>query len=149
MPMMDLTLPADVLDGDAKTALADDLTTALLRAERAPDTDFFRSITWVFMHELPEGAVYRAGRPIERPLVRLAVTTPEGALSDRRRAELVADATRVLQQALGIADEDARMHIWVVCREIAEGSWGAGGDIVHFQELVDAAAAARSEAQPA
>ena len=44
MPMMELTLPAGALDAEAKTALVDELTTVLLRAERAPDTDLFRSI---------------------------------------------------------------------------------------------------------
>jgi phenylpyruvate tautomerase PptA (4-oxalocrotonate tautomerase family) len=148
MPMMDLTLPAGALDQDRRTALVDDLTTVLLRAERAPDTEFFREVTWVFVHELPAGHVYSAGRPIEQPLVRLEVTTPEGALSDRRRAELVGEATRLVREALGIAEEDA-LRVWVTCREVAEGSWGAGGQIVRFQALRDAAAAARTEAQPA
>ena len=148
MPMMDLTLPAGTLDQDARTQLVDDLTTALLRAERAPDTEFFRSVTWVFVHELAATEIYSAGRPIEQPLVRLDVTTPEGAVSDRRRAELVADATRLLGNALGIAEED-RLRVWVTCREVAEGSWGASGQIVQFQALREAAAAARAEAQPA
>ncbi len=148
MPMMDLTLPAGALDQDAKTAVVDELTTVLLRAERAPDTDYFRSITWTFVHELPETDVYTAGRPVDRPLARLMVTTPEGALSDRRRAELVAGAHRVLADALGIGEEDG-LRIWITCREIAEGSWGAGGQVVRFEQLREAAAAARAEAQPA
>jgi phenylpyruvate tautomerase PptA (4-oxalocrotonate tautomerase family) len=147
MPMMDLTLPAGVLGQEAKTALADELTTVLLRAERAPDTEFFRSITWIFVHELAEGGIYSAGRPIDRPLVRLDVTTPEGALSDRRRAELISEATRVLREALNISEENA-LRIWITCREIAEGSWGAAGQVVQFQALRDAANAARAEAQP-
>ncbi len=144
MPMMDLTLPEGALDGDARTALIDELTTVLLRAERAPDTDFFRSITWVFVHELPASHVYAAGRPVDQPLVRLMVTTPEGALSQRRRAELVKAATAVLRDALGIAEEDA-LRVWVTCREIDEGSWGAAGEIVQFSMLREAAAAAREE----
>jgi phenylpyruvate tautomerase PptA (4-oxalocrotonate tautomerase family) len=120
----------------------------LLRAERAPDTEFFRSITWTFVHEPAAAGVYAGGRPIEQPLARLMVTTPEGALSDRRRAELVAGAHRVLADALQIAEED-RLRIWVTCREIAEGSWGAGGEVVQFKALREAAVAARAEGQPA
>jgi phenylpyruvate tautomerase PptA (4-oxalocrotonate tautomerase family) len=148
MPLMELTLSAGVLDQEAKTALVDELTTVLLRAERAPDTDFFRSITWTFVNELDESGVYTAGRPDGRPIAHLAVTTPEGALSDRRRAELVENATRALRGALGIPDEDA-IRVWVTCREIAEGSWGAAGQVVRFQQLREAAAAQRAEAQPA
>ncbi|HEX8208306.1 MAG TPA: tautomerase family protein [Solirubrobacteraceae bacterium] len=141
---MDLTLPQGTLDPDARTALVDELTTVLLRAERAPDTDFFRSITWVYVHELPATDVYAAGRPVDRPTVRLEVTTPEGALSQRRRAELVGEATRVLREAIGIADEDA-IRVWVVCHEVPEGSWGAAGEVVQFQALRDAAVAAKAE----
>lgn len=144
MPIMDLTFPAGALDAGQQQQVADELTTALLRAERAPDTQFFRDITWVFLHELPEGQVLAAGRPVEKPLFRLEVTTPEGALSDRRRGELVAEATRILRESAAIADEDA-LRIWVLCREIAEGSWGAGGQVIRFQQLREAAAAEREQ----
>ena len=45
MPIMDVTYPQGALDDDARDALVDDLTTVLLRAERAPDTEFFRNVT--------------------------------------------------------------------------------------------------------
>ena len=143
MPLMDLTLPAGTLDADARTALVDELTTVLLRAERAPDTDFFRSITWTHVHELPARDVLAGGRPVERPIVRLEVTTPEGALSDRRRAELVAESTRVICAAVGLAEDEA-LRVWVLCHEVPEGSWGAGGQVVQFKALREAAAAERS-----
>ena len=144
MPIMDLTFPAGALDADQQQRVADELTTALLRAERAPDTDFFREITWVFLHELGAGHVLSAGRPVDKPLFRLEVTTPEGALSDRRRAEMVENATRIIRDVAGIGDEDA-LRVWVLCREIAEGSWGAGGQVIRFQQLREAAAAEREQ----
>ena len=147
MPMMDLTIPAGTLDDTARRQLVDDLTTVLLRAERAPDTEFFRSITWVFVHEPETTNVLTAGQPITQPLVRLMVTTPQGALSQRRRAELVAEATRVIREATGISEGDS-LRIWVLCREIDEGSWGAGGQIIEFEQL-RAAAAAQRQAEPA
>ena len=63
-------------------------------------------------------------------------------------AELVTDATRLIRDAVGIAAE-AALHVWVLCHEIPEGSWGAGGQVVRFQALRDAAAAARAEAASA
>ena len=142
--MIDLTYPEGALTPDARETLADDLTTVLLRAERAPDTQFFRDITWVFVHEQPAGTVLTAGKPVEAPIVRVMVTTPEGALSDRRRAELVEGATAKVREAFGIAEEDA-LRVWVLCREIDEGSWGAGGQVVQFAQLREAAAAARAK----
>jgi phenylpyruvate tautomerase PptA (4-oxalocrotonate tautomerase family) len=145
MPMMDVTYPQGALTPDARERLAEELTTVLLRAERAPDTEFFRSVTWVYLHELPEGAVLAAGRPVAAPTFRVEVTTPEGALSDRRRKELVGEATRVVRELASIPEEDA-MRVWVVCREIDEGSWGAGGHVIEFEALRAAAAREREKA---
>ena len=145
MPIMDVTYPEGALTADQRTQLVDELTTVLLRAERAPDTDFFREVTWVFVHELPDGCVLTAGRPVERPIFKLECTTPEGALSDRRRQELVSEATRVVREVAGLPEEDA-MRIFVLCREIDEGSWGAGGQVIQFEQLRAAAKAEREKA---
>ena len=149
MPLIDLTYPEGALTPDKRTELADELTTVLLRAERAPDTDFFRSVTWVYVHEMPAGTVLTAGRPVEEPIFKVDVTTPEGGLSDRRRKELVAEATRVVLEVAGL-DEDQAMRVWVHCHEIAEGSWGTGGHVIEFEQLRAAAKAEREKAeQPA
>ena len=145
MRLIDVTYPEGALTPEQRTQLADGLTTALLRAERAPDTDFFRSVTWVYVHELPEGTVLSAGRPVEQPTFKVDVTTPEGALSDRRRKELVAEATRVVREVAGLGEEDG-MRVWVLCHEVAEGSWGAAGQVVEFKALVAAAKAEREKA---
>ena len=81
MPLIDLYYPAGTVTPEARTALADELTTVLLRAERAPDTEFFRKIAWIHVHELPEGAMLAAGRPVTEPVFRVQVTIPQGALS--------------------------------------------------------------------
>jgi phenylpyruvate tautomerase PptA (4-oxalocrotonate tautomerase family) len=148
MPVFEVTYPEGALGADARAKMMEDLTTALLRAERAPDTEFFRSITWLYLHELPAGAVRAAGRPVDAPTFRLEATTPQGALSDRRRKEFVADATRAVREAAGIPEEDG-LRIWVLCKEIPEGSWGAAGQIVEFQALRAAAAQEREKAQAA
>jgi phenylpyruvate tautomerase PptA (4-oxalocrotonate tautomerase family) len=146
MPLLDVTYPQGALSEDARERLADELTAALLRAERAPDTEFFRSITWLYLHELPVHAVRRAGRPADLPTFKVEATTPEGALSDRRRKEFVAEATRAVREAAGIAEEDA-LRVWVLCHEVAEGSWGAAGQVVEFAALRAAAAQERERAQ--
>src|SRR3712207_6901686 len=73
------------------------------RSTLFPYTTLFRS--------LPEDAVRAAGRPVAEPTFKLDVTTPEGALSDRRRAELVESATKVIREAAGIPEEGA-MRVW-------------------------------------
>jgi phenylpyruvate tautomerase PptA (4-oxalocrotonate tautomerase family) len=145
MPMIDVTYPKGALSPDQRGELVDELTTVLLRAEQAPNTEFFRSITWTYVHELPEGTVLAAGRPVAEPTFRVQVTTPEGALSDRRRAQLVAEATRVVREVAGIGEEDA-LRVWVLCHEIPEGRWGAAGQVIQFQQLLAAAKHEREQA---
>jgi phenylpyruvate tautomerase PptA (4-oxalocrotonate tautomerase family) len=148
MPFMEVTYPQGALTDEARERLSDELTAALLRAERAPDTEFFRSITWLYLHELPAGTVRAAGRPVEAPTFRLEATTPQGALSDRRRKEFVADATRAVREAAGIPEEEG-LRIWVLCKEIPEGSWGAAGQVVEFEALRAVAAQEREKAEAA
>ncbi|HEV2812184.1 MAG TPA: tautomerase family protein [Solirubrobacteraceae bacterium] len=146
MPIMDVTYPRGALSDDARDELIEELTTVLLRAERAPDTEFFRGVTWVFVHELPEGHVYTAGRPAEAPIFRIDTTTPQGALSDRRRAELVENATDAVKRAAGVPDDEL-LRIFVLCHEVDEGSWGAAGQVVRFAALRETAAAERAKAE--
>ena len=142
MPIFEVTYPEGALTPEARSQLLEDLTTALLRAERAPDTEFFRNVTWSYVHELPAGCVNAAGQPVEQATFRIDVTTPEGALSDRRRAELVAGATEVVANVVGEIDGEPPAT-WVLCKEIDEGSWGAGGAVIAFKALREAAAAER------
>ncbi len=61
----------------------------------------------------------------------------------------MAGASKVIQEIAGIGD-DATMRIWILCKEIAEGSWGAGGNVIRFEQLREAAKAQRAEsAEPA
>ena len=52
VPRVELTYSAGALPDDAKGELAKQLAEAMLRWEGAPDTDFFRAISWVHVHEL-------------------------------------------------------------------------------------------------
>jgi phenylpyruvate tautomerase PptA (4-oxalocrotonate tautomerase family) len=134
MPLIDLTYPAGALGSDARGTLAERLTTALLRAEGAPDTPFFRGITWCHVHELPPDAVLAGARPAAEPTFKVDVTTPQGALSDREREQLVADATALVCDAAGLGEDEA-LRVWVLCHEVPEGSWGAGGRVIAIERL--------------
>ncbi|MGO9155461.1 hypothetical protein [Mycobacterium sp.] len=56
MPMIDLTFVRGSLHDEALSKLTDELVTALLRAERAPDTAFMRDNTVVYLHALEPAA---------------------------------------------------------------------------------------------
>jgi phenylpyruvate tautomerase PptA (4-oxalocrotonate tautomerase family) len=73
------------------------------------------------------------------------VSVPEGGLSDRRRAGLVEDFTKLIREAAGLAEEEG-IRVWVLVHDIAEGRWGAGGQIIQFEQLRQAAKAEREKA---
>ncbi len=148
MPVFELTYPEGALEPEAREKLIEDLTTALLRAERAPDTEFFRNVTWSYLHELPQGSIRAAGRPVPEPTFKIDVTTPEGALSDRRRKEYVEAATAAVSEAAGLGSEDG-LRVWVLMHEVAEGSWGVGGQVIQFKQLAEAAKHEREKAESA
>ena len=122
MPLIEMTIPTGSIARDAREALIDELTGTMLRWEGAPDTEFFRSITWVNVTEAEsKGFVVH-------------VSVPEGALSERRKGGLVEDFTKLILAAAGLG-EDAAMRVWVVLNEVPDGNWGAGGQIIRFAQL--------------
>ena len=143
MPRLDLTITADVLEDGEKQQLMRDLGAALLRAEGAPDTAFFRAITWAHLHELPAEAIQTPDGTAD-PHAIIDVSVPDGALSEKRKASLVEDTTKLVLEATGWGD-DAGVRVWTLIRDVPEGNWGAGGQIVHFEQLRAAAKAEREQ----
>lgn len=133
MPMIELTVPAGTLTPEGRESVQRELAAVLLRWEGAPDTEFFRAQAWSYLHELPAGAQVTAED--DAPRFRVDVTVPQGAVSDRRKAGLVKDATETVLRAAGLTEADA-LRVWVLIHEQAEGTWGAGGGIVRYAELV-------------
>ncbi|MFB9832837.1 tautomerase family protein [Actinoallomurus acaciae] len=137
MPMIQLTAPVGALTSEGRARVQRELARVLLRWEGAPDTAFFRAQAWSYLHELPEGAQTTAEDA--QPRFRVDVTVPAGALSERRKAGLVTDATEAVLGAVGLDESDA-LRIWVLIHEQPEGTWGAGGSIIRYADLVALAA---------
>jgi phenylpyruvate tautomerase PptA (4-oxalocrotonate tautomerase family) len=148
MPKVDLTFPAGALSDDAKRELPRELAAAMLRWEGAPDTEFFRSITWTHVHELPAEAVHTADGLAELSQFVVDATVPAGALSDRRKGGLVEEFSKLVRDAAGLTDEEG-VRVWVLIHEVPEGNWGAAGQIVQFEQLRAAAKAEREKAEQA
>jgi phenylpyruvate tautomerase PptA (4-oxalocrotonate tautomerase family) len=149
MPMIELTYPKGAVSAEARDGLLDELATRLLAAERAPDTEFFRSITWVYANEIdPESLAVGGRRDDTAPRFRVQVTVPDGALSDRRKGELVAAVDEAVTQAAGLGPDDG-LRVWTVIRDVPDGNWGAAGQQVRYQQLVELAKGEREEAPAA
>ncbi|MFI7067588.1 4-oxalocrotonate tautomerase family protein [Kribbella sp. NPDC050124] len=131
--MIELTVPSGVLTDAGRTGVLRELAAVLLRWEGAPDSDFFRAQAWSYLHEVPVGAQITAAD--EAPRFRVDVTVPQGALSERRKAGLVEDVTAIVLKTAGLTEHD-NLRVWVLIHEQADGSWGAGGRIVRYADLV-------------
>lgn len=73
------------------------------------------------------------------------VTVPQGALSERRKAGLVEDVTKTVLDAAGLSPNDA-LRVWVLVHEQPEGTWGAGGSVIRYADLVALAKGSRADA---
>ena len=142
MPIIELTSPTGALTPEGRATIQRELASALLRWEGAPDTGFFRAQAWSYLHELPERAQTTAGD--DAPRFRVDVTVPQGALSQRRKNGLVEDATAAVLTAAGL-DEDQALRVWVLVHEQADGTWGAGGTVIRYADLVGIAEGQRAE----
>ena len=145
MPKIDLTFSAGALSDEARRELPRELAAAMLRWEGAPDTEFFHSITWTHVHELPAEAVFTADGQAEQSQFVVDATVPAGALSDRRKGGLVEEFSKLIRDAAGLTEADG-VRVWVLIHEVPEGNWGAAGQIVRFEELRAAAKAEREKA---
>lgn len=147
MPLMELTYQEGAISPETRDRLVQDLTTNLLKAEGAPNTEFFRSVTWVLVNERPAELTYAGDRP-GAGVIKLDVVTPEGALDEDRRALMIEAGTATIREAFGVADEDA-LKVWVLCRDVVDSGWGAGGQVIRYKQLVEMAKAQREAAASA
>jgi phenylpyruvate tautomerase PptA (4-oxalocrotonate tautomerase family) len=141
--MIRLTVPAGSLTEEGRTTVQRDLAAVLLRWEGAPDTAFFRAQAWSYLVELPDSAQTTAEDDAPRLLVE--VTVPQGALSERRKAGLVGDATKTVLTAAGLTPDDA-LRVWVLVHEQPDGTWGAGGSVIRYADLVALAQGRQTDA---
>src|SRR3954454_16083267 len=95
MPKLDLTIPAESLSDSSQQELARQLGATLLHWEGAPDTEFFRSITWTHVHALPAESIQTPDGQAE-PHAVVYISVPSGALSERRNVCLVEDVSKVV-----------------------------------------------------
>lgn len=142
MPMIDVYHTEGAFTDEAKAALVEGLSALLLDMEGAPDNDMSRSLSWVFLHEMPAGSVFIAGRPAADHRYKLIFSVPEGTpklhgpMARPRRAEMYEAATQLVLAAEGVPDTlQNRYRIWCFLHEVPDGTWGASGYVVHIQDI--------------
>ena len=129
MPMIDITVPAGLIDAAALRDLADRAGRALLAREGRPAAPPFDLNTGVTLHVADEGSyVTVAGSAAD--VVRFQVLTPPGALSRDGVVGLVADLHALVRELAGDAARS-----WVQLTETVDGGWGVDGSAPTTAEL--------------
>jgi phenylpyruvate tautomerase PptA (4-oxalocrotonate tautomerase family) len=128
MPLIQVTAPQNALEENDQNALMSRVSNAVLKAERAPIDDAgAQSLVWAYYHEMNAGAIYVGGEAPQAPPFRVAITTPEGALTDEARQTLAKDIGEIIDDIVGPFED--RLNHWVMLTELDEGSWAGGGQI--------------------
>ena len=128
IPLIQVTAPRGALGKRDQDILIKRLSDAVLTAERAPlDDAGAQALVWAHYHEQPAGTSYVAGAPIEEAPIRIAITTPEGALDDTARQELAVAVGEIVDDIVGPFEE--RLNHWAMLYEVDEGSWAGAGQI--------------------
>lgn len=137
MPLIQVEAPKGVLNKKDQDALMSRISNAVLKAERAPVTDAgAQSLAWAYYNERPEGSIYIGGETLDKTPLRVAVTTPDGALNDETRAELVAEIGEIVDDIAG-PYEDSLNH-WTMLYDLAEKHWSGNGQIFPLTAIQEA-----------
>lgn len=128
MPLIQVTAPKNTLKKSEQDALMSRISNAVLKAENAPVNDpGAQSLVWAYYDEKPKSAIYVGGENLEAPPLRIAVTTPHGALEESSRESLVSEIGEIVDDIVGTFED--RLNHWAMLYEIDEGSWAGGGQI--------------------
>jgi len=127
MPLIDLYFAAGTLDAEDAQVLADRLATLARAEEGFAGSRFAASVTWVYLHPLPDTSITRSGAAARAPLWRVEVRTPTGSLDGAGRARLGEALAREIIAFEGTdwsAAEGAR--VWTLFTDVEPGFWYAG-----------------------
>ena len=65
-----------------------------------------------------------------------------------RREDIPLLFLQLIREAAGIPHEEA-LRVWVLMHDVPEGRWGAGGQVIRFQQLLELAKAEREQSEQA
>lgn len=109
------------------------LTDALLRAHGASENEAARQLTWVLVHEVPDGAWGVGGQPVASPRSLTIVREPAGSLREETREAIAREVHNAWCSVLG--PELARLSVWLVIEEVPDGQWCVDGHVLRLPEI--------------
>lgn len=137
MPLIQVEAAQGTLNKADQDTLMSRISNAVLKAERAPiDHSGAQSLAWAYYDERAEGSVYIGGETLDQTPLRIAITTPDGALNDAMRAELVAEIGEIVDDIVG--PYEGRLNHWTMLYDLAEKHWSGNGQIFSLAAIKEA-----------
>lgn len=137
MPFIEMYVPEGAITEERKRRLHERVARQVLEVEGATydESPKARAITWMLIHEVPEGNFSVGSEPLSsglEPRVLTRVVTPHGALDDERRAEVVRRVNHEVVEALGEEFADPTRSICL----LGELTFSGGGIVVTFDDVM-------------
>jgi phenylpyruvate tautomerase PptA (4-oxalocrotonate tautomerase family) len=137
MPMIEMFVPAGVLDTETKAKLHRNVGRQVLEVEGGTGAPLERAITWVFIFEVGGDDWSVGGEPVTadrqaRFLTR--VTVPAGSMNDERREWIAARVQHEIVAALGT--DPGPINSVCLINEVPTGNWSGGGLVVGFVDVM-------------
>lgn len=133
MPNIFVKVPKGVFIGEAKSRFVEGLNRAAAKAERIPDEPRHRALCWVIVEEVEAGNWTCGGRDVLASVIPIfiMVHVPAGVLDAVSRALYVKQIDFAFRDALP-PEEKRKIATSVILNDVADGTWGPGGDIWHL-----------------
>jgi len=136
MPLIHMHVPQGVLAETIKRELYERVGSTVLEIEGGEDTPESRSITWMFINEIPAGGWAIGADPEAvngKPKFLTVVSVPQGSLDEARKKLVVQRVNEVITDVIG--GDVGPTNNWCMINEIGEGNWGAGGEIYRLADI--------------
>ena len=89
MPLIYLNCPANTFTNEAKSELANEITTIALKIEGLPNTPFVRSTVWIYINEYPAANVFHGGLSVGAKVISMEVNAFKGGLDRSAKRNLI------------------------------------------------------------
>jgi phenylpyruvate tautomerase PptA (4-oxalocrotonate tautomerase family) len=134
MPLIYVSCPDATFSAAAKDALAEELTSLALAAERLPATPFVRGTVWIYFHEYPAATVYHGGKSAGIKVISLEVNAFQGGHDVASKQVLIQQFTEVIRRQTGIAQGDL-VPVYIIFLDVPESDWGVFGATITLHDL--------------
>lgn len=140
MPNIIVKVPEGVFDDAARAALGKGIHAAAKAVEGWGDDPRQEILTWVLIEEVKQGCLLAGGADQTSLMIPVIVFLylPAGVIDEAGRAE----AVRRIHQAVMAAkpaDDGRRVATSIMVRDVADGTWGANGEIWRLPDFARAA----------